>query len=271
MIFCVFVLCQMSDIQYNLIKIDTFLLILPAVLHCVFGPVLFYSLFFSFFAIYPPWNPSILYFVYIPPSYPWFVPFVSVFLPSSQLNVTALDWTQLSKKECVKYGGSLVGKSCKYVPDLALMSFILFFGTYTMTVTLKKFKFSRYFPTKVSFFFSDFYTCTFLSFTSSFMSKPWVWLYLKKSCQSLTFILHFPNYWWDLVRSVGSYIMLEQSKELYTCKIMKGEQVDVSLILHVANKTYINVYLKHIFMLCTSWHVWWHILRKIGHFFFLRV
>uniref|UniRef100_A0A8C1BKK9 Anion exchange protein n=2 Tax=Cyprinus carpio TaxID=7962 RepID=A0A8C1BKK9_CYPCA len=72
------------------------------------------------------------------------------------LNVTALDWTQLSKKECVKYGGSLVGKSCKYVPDLALMSFILFFGTYTMTVTLKKFKFSRYFPTKVRPLISDF-------------------------------------------------------------------------------------------------------------------
>jgi len=43
----------------------------------------------------------------------------------------------------------LVGKSCKFVPDLALMSFILFFGTYSMTLTLKKFKFSRYFPTKV--------------------------------------------------------------------------------------------------------------------------
>lgn len=49
----------------------------------------------------------------------------------------------------MKYGGSLVGKSCKFVPDLALMSFILFFGTYSMTVSLKKFKFSRYFPTKV--------------------------------------------------------------------------------------------------------------------------
>ncbi|XP_030647765.1 electrogenic sodium bicarbonate cotransporter 4 isoform X1 [Chanos chanos] len=72
------------------------------------------------------------------------------------LNVTALDWTQLSKKECVKYGGSLVGKSCKYVPDLALMSFILFFGTYSMTVSLKKFKFSRYFPTKLRKLISDF-------------------------------------------------------------------------------------------------------------------
>uniref|UniRef100_A0A8C8JWR6 Anion exchange protein n=1 Tax=Oncorhynchus tshawytscha TaxID=74940 RepID=A0A8C8JWR6_ONCTS len=64
------------------------------------------------------------------------------------LNITGLDWSQLSKKECVKYGGSLVGNTCKYVPDLALMSFILFFGTYSMTVSLKKFKFSRYFPTK---------------------------------------------------------------------------------------------------------------------------
>ncbi|XP_061586481.1 electrogenic sodium bicarbonate cotransporter 4 isoform X2 [Cololabis saira] len=68
----------------------------------------------------------------------------------------SLDWSQLSKKECVKYGGSLVGKSCKFVPDLALISFILFFGTYSMTVSLKKFKFSRYFPTKLRKLISDF-------------------------------------------------------------------------------------------------------------------
>ncbi|XP_056147979.1 electrogenic sodium bicarbonate cotransporter 4 [Lampris incognitus] len=74
----------------------------------------------------------------------------------SGLNMTALDWNQLSKKECLKYGGSLVGKTCKYVPDLALMSFILFFGTYSMTVSLKKFKFSRYFPTKLRKLISDF-------------------------------------------------------------------------------------------------------------------
>ncbi|NXD31148.1 S4A4 protein, partial [Spelaeornis formosus] len=75
---------------------------------------------------------------------------------SNALNLTALDWTQLSKKECLRYGGSLVGKSCKFVPDLALMSFILFFGTYSMTLTLKKFKFSRYFPTKLRKLISDF-------------------------------------------------------------------------------------------------------------------
>ncbi|XP_071008562.1 electrogenic sodium bicarbonate cotransporter 4-like isoform X2 [Oncorhynchus clarkii lewisi] len=67
-----------------------------------------------------------------------------------------LDWSQLSKKECVKYGGALLGNTCKYVPDLALMSFILFFGTYSMTVSLKKFKTSRYFPTMLRKLISDF-------------------------------------------------------------------------------------------------------------------
>ncbi|CAB1332533.1 unnamed protein product, partial [Coregonus sp. 'balchen'] len=71
-------------------------------------------------------------------------------------NITGLDWSQLSKKECVKYGGALLGNSCKYVPDLALISFILFFGTYSMTVSLKKFKTSRYFPTKCRSLIGDF-------------------------------------------------------------------------------------------------------------------
>uniref|UniRef100_A0A673MD51 Anion exchange protein n=1 Tax=Sinocyclocheilus rhinocerous TaxID=307959 RepID=A0A673MD51_9TELE len=62
----------------------------------------------------------------------------------------------LSKKECLSFGGSLVGKSCKYVPDLAMLSFILFFGTYSMTISLKKFKASRYFPTKLRKLISDF-------------------------------------------------------------------------------------------------------------------
>ncbi|XP_077479753.1 electrogenic sodium bicarbonate cotransporter 4 isoform X4 [Stigmatopora argus] len=75
-----------------------------------------------------------------------------------QFNVSDVGWSELSKKECLKYGGALVGKACKYVPDLALMSFILFFGTYSMTVSLKKFKFSRYFPTKLRQLISDFST-----------------------------------------------------------------------------------------------------------------
>uniref|UniRef100_A0AAQ4P3P3 Anion exchange protein n=1 Tax=Gasterosteus aculeatus aculeatus TaxID=481459 RepID=A0AAQ4P3P3_GASAC len=73
-----------------------------------------------------------------------------------RMNDWCLDWSQLSKKECLKYGGSLVGNTCKFVPDLALISFILFFGTYSMTVSLKKFKSSRYFPTKLRKLISDF-------------------------------------------------------------------------------------------------------------------
>ncbi|XP_053543036.1 electrogenic sodium bicarbonate cotransporter 4 [Ictalurus punctatus] len=78
------------------------------------------------------------------------------FTDYSLYNFTVLDWSQLSKNECLKYGGSLVGKSCKYVPDLALMCFVLFFGTYSMTISLKKFKSSRYFPTKWRTLIADF-------------------------------------------------------------------------------------------------------------------
>uniref|UniRef100_A0A674A845 Anion exchange protein n=1 Tax=Salmo trutta TaxID=8032 RepID=A0A674A845_SALTR len=69
------------------------------------------------------------------------------------LNAT---WSSLSKKECLKYGGELVGKACKYVPDITLISFILFLGTYTTSMMLKKFKTSPFFPTWVRKLISDF-------------------------------------------------------------------------------------------------------------------
>ncbi|KAL7839605.1 hypothetical protein SRHO_G00262630 [Serrasalmus rhombeus] len=69
------------------------------------------------------------------------------------LNAT---WSSLSKKDCLKYGGELVGKACHFVPDITLMSFILFFGTYTCSMCLKKFKTSPFFPTTVRKLISDF-------------------------------------------------------------------------------------------------------------------
>ncbi|XP_046697867.1 solute carrier family 4 member 4a isoform X6 [Silurus meridionalis] len=69
------------------------------------------------------------------------------------LNAT---WSSLTKKECLKYGGELVGNACEYVPDITLMSFILFFGTYTCSMCLKKFKTSPFFPTTVRKLISDF-------------------------------------------------------------------------------------------------------------------
>ncbi|XP_023270172.1 electrogenic sodium bicarbonate cotransporter 1-like isoform X2 [Seriola lalandi dorsalis] len=65
-------------------------------------------------------------------------------------------WSSLTKTECLKYKGELVGKACDSVPDIALMSFILFFGTYTCSMCLKKFKTSPFFPTTVRKLISDF-------------------------------------------------------------------------------------------------------------------
>uniref|UniRef100_A0A671RTF7 Anion exchange protein n=1 Tax=Sinocyclocheilus anshuiensis TaxID=1608454 RepID=A0A671RTF7_9TELE len=77
----------------------------------------------------------------------WYISF------SDRLNAS---WSSLSKKECLKYGGELVGKACDFVPDITLMSFILFFGTYTCSMCLKKFKTSPFFPTTVRKLISDF-------------------------------------------------------------------------------------------------------------------
>lgn len=65
-------------------------------------------------------------------------------------------WSSLTKTECLKYKGELVGKSCEFVPDITLMSFILFLGTYTCSMCLKKFKTSPFFPTTVRKLISDF-------------------------------------------------------------------------------------------------------------------
>lgn len=65
-------------------------------------------------------------------------------------------WASLTKLECKEFGGLLVGEACGFVPDITLMSFILFFGTYTCSMALKKFKTSRFFPTTVRKLISDF-------------------------------------------------------------------------------------------------------------------
>uniref|UniRef100_A0A8C2GV37 Anion exchange protein n=1 Tax=Cyprinus carpio TaxID=7962 RepID=A0A8C2GV37_CYPCA len=95
---------------------------------------------FNYYPINPDFNPD----------------YITSYRCDCQFNFSSLDWNQLSKKECLRFGGSLVGKSCKYVPDLAMLSFILFFGTYSMTISLKKFKASRYFPTKCRTLLADF-------------------------------------------------------------------------------------------------------------------
>uniref|UniRef100_S4R7C3 Anion exchange protein n=1 Tax=Petromyzon marinus TaxID=7757 RepID=S4R7C3_PETMA len=73
-----------------------------------------------------------------------------------KLNTAVINAALYNKKECSKYGGSLSGKACKFVPDVALVSLLLFMGTYYTTMALKRFKTGRYFPTTIRKLISDF-------------------------------------------------------------------------------------------------------------------
>ncbi|NWS76008.1 S4A4 protein, partial [Crotophaga sulcirostris] len=63
---------------------------------------------------------------------------------------------RLSKTQCLDQGGHLRGTSCQYVPDVTLISFLLFGGTFLSCMMLKRFRSSRYFPTGVRKLVSDF-------------------------------------------------------------------------------------------------------------------
>uniref|UniRef100_A0A8I3QW69 Anion exchange protein n=2 Tax=Canis lupus familiaris TaxID=9615 RepID=A0A8I3QW69_CANLF len=77
-------------------------------------------------------------------------------------NISASDiiWENLTVSECKSLHGEYVGRACghdhPYVPDVLFWSVILFFSTVTLSATLKQFKTSRYFPTKVRSIVSDF-------------------------------------------------------------------------------------------------------------------
>ncbi|NXC84779.1 S4A4 protein, partial [Cercotrichas coryphoeus] len=62
----------------------------------------------------------------------------------------------LSRTQCLDQGGHLLGTSCQYVPDVTLISFLLFGGTFLFCTALKHFRSSRYFPVGVRKLVSDF-------------------------------------------------------------------------------------------------------------------
>ncbi|XP_071569998.1 electroneutral sodium bicarbonate exchanger 1 isoform X8 [Temnothorax nylanderi] len=77
-------------------------------------------------------------------------------LPSSYDN---MNWTTLDKTACENYNGTMVGDGCNiphYVPNVFLMSIILFIGTFLLSVELKDFKNALFFPSKVRQVVSDF-------------------------------------------------------------------------------------------------------------------
>ncbi|NXG22017.1 S4A4 protein, partial [Grallaria varia] len=62
----------------------------------------------------------------------------------------------LSRTQCLDRGGHLLGPSCQYVPDVTLISFLLFGGTFLSCAALKHFRSTRYFPVGVRKLVSDF-------------------------------------------------------------------------------------------------------------------
>ncbi|XP_073707589.1 electroneutral sodium bicarbonate exchanger 1 isoform X4 [Garra rufa] len=80
----------------------------------------------------------------------------------NQRNITAsaVPWSNLTVTECLDLQGQFIGSSCghhgPYTPDVLFWSAILFFGTFLLSTSLKQFKTSRYFPTRVRSMISDF-------------------------------------------------------------------------------------------------------------------
>uniref|UniRef100_A0A8C3UHL9 Anion exchange protein n=1 Tax=Catharus ustulatus TaxID=91951 RepID=A0A8C3UHL9_CATUS len=72
----------------------------------------------------------------------------------SPYSVSIYSW--LSRTQCLDRGGHLLGTSCQYVPDVTLISFLLFGGTFLFCTALKRFRSSRYFPAGVRKAVSDF-------------------------------------------------------------------------------------------------------------------
>ncbi|XP_068621568.1 electroneutral sodium bicarbonate exchanger 1 isoform X1 [Battus philenor] len=81
-------------------------------------------------------------------------------LPSNSSKMPdEFNWTTVEKESCQLYNGTLVGAGCEtktYVPDVFLMSIILFLGTFIISIILKDFKNSLFFPSKVRQIISDF-------------------------------------------------------------------------------------------------------------------
>nr|XP_037866591.1 electroneutral sodium bicarbonate exchanger 1 isoform X3 [Bombyx mori] len=69
------------------------------------------------------------------------------------------NWSTVDKESCQLNNGTLTGEGChtkEYVPDVFLMSIILFLGTFTISIILKDFKNSLFFPSKIRQVISDF-------------------------------------------------------------------------------------------------------------------
>ncbi|NXJ30858.1 S4A8 protein, partial [Dicrurus megarhynchus] len=82
------------------------------------------------------------------------------FWRSNGINVSGITWGNLTVTECRSLHGEFQGPACgrngPYAPNVLFWCCILFFSTFVLSSLLKKFKTSRYFPTRVRSTVSDF-------------------------------------------------------------------------------------------------------------------
>ncbi|RMB94117.1 hypothetical protein DUI87_29478 [Hirundo rustica rustica] len=82
------------------------------------------------------------------------------FWRSNGINVLGITWGNLTVTECRSLHGEFQGPACgrngPYAPNVLFWCCILFFSTFVLSSLLKKFKTSRYFPTRVRSTVSDF-------------------------------------------------------------------------------------------------------------------
>ncbi|XP_026535742.1 electroneutral sodium bicarbonate exchanger 1-like [Notechis scutatus] len=79
---------------------------------------------------------------------------------SQNINPSKVAWANLTVSQCQQMHGEFIGSTCgatgPLTPDVLLWCCILFFTTYILSSTLKKFRSTKYFPKKVRSVLSDF-------------------------------------------------------------------------------------------------------------------
>ncbi|XP_068948627.1 electroneutral sodium bicarbonate exchanger 1 [Petaurus breviceps papuanus] len=132
-------------------------------------------------------------------------------------NIVAAEtsWANLTVTECQQMHGEFTGSACghhgPYTPDVLFWSCILFFTTFILSSTLKTFKTSHYFPTRVRSMVSDFavfltiFTMVILDFLIGVPSpKLQVPSVFKPTRDDRGWIINpiGPNPWWTVIAAI---------------------------------------------------------------------
>ncbi|XP_056654180.1 electroneutral sodium bicarbonate exchanger 1 isoform X4 [Monodelphis domestica] len=132
-------------------------------------------------------------------------------------NIVAAEtsWANLTVSECQELHGEFTGSACghhgPYTPDVLFWSCILFFTTFILSSTLKTFKTSHYFPTRVRSMVSDFavfltiFTMVILDFLIGVPSpKLQVPSVFKPTRDDRGWIINpiGPNPWWTVIAAI---------------------------------------------------------------------